>query len=80
MLSVRCLSVLSYLSVTLVYCGQTVAWIKMKLVVEVGLGPSHIVLDGHPAPPPQRGMAPNFWPMSHVAKRLVGSRYHLVGR
>jgi len=35
MLSGRCLSVLSVclpvLSVTLVYCGQTVGWIKMKL-------------------------------------------------
>jgi len=29
MLSDRCLSVLSYLSVTLVYCSQTVGWIKM---------------------------------------------------
>ena len=26
------------LSVTLVYCGQTVGWIKMKLGVQVGLG------------------------------------------
>ena len=34
------------LSVTLVYCGQTVGWIKMKLGVVVGLGPGHIVLDG----------------------------------
>jgi len=33
----------------LVYCGQTVGWIKMKLGTEVGLG--HIVLDGDPAPP-----------------------------
>jgi len=38
MLSDRCLSVLSCLSVTLVYCGQTVGWIKMKLGVQVGLG------------------------------------------
>ena len=30
----RCLSCLS---VTLVYCGQTVAWIKMKLGMQVGL-------------------------------------------
>jgi len=45
MLSVRCLSVLC-LSVTLVYCGQTVRWIKMKLGTEVGLDPGHIVLDG----------------------------------
>ena len=40
------LSVLSCLSVTLVYCGQTVRWIKMKLDVKAGLGPAHIVLDG----------------------------------
>ena len=45
------LSVLSVLSVTLVYCGQTVGWIKMKLGTEVGLGPCHIVSDGNPAPP-----------------------------
>jgi len=46
------------MSVTLVYCGQTVAWIKMKLGVEVGLGPSDIVLDGDPALPPQKGAQP----------------------
>jgi len=39
------------LSVTLVYCGQMVGWIKMKLGMEVGLGPGHIVLDGDPAAP-----------------------------
>jgi len=43
------------LSVTLVCCGQTVGWIKMKLVVHVGLGPGHIVLDGDPATLPQKG-------------------------
>jgi len=32
--------------VTLVYCGQTVGWIKIKLGRHVGLGPDHIVLDG----------------------------------
>ena len=32
------------LSVTLVYCGQTVGWIKMKLDMQVGLN-GHIVLD-----------------------------------
>ena len=37
------------LSVALVYCGQTVGWIKMPLGMEVGLGPGHIVLDGDPA-------------------------------
>jgi len=56
----------------LVCCGQTVGWIKMKLGVEVGLSPGHIVLDGVPAPPPQkRCNSPlNFRPMSIVAKRL----------
>jgi len=68
------------LSVTLVYCGQTVGWIKMKLGMEVGLGPSHIVLDRDPAPLLQRGTAPNFRPISVVAKQLDGSRCHLVWR
>jgi len=46
------------LFVTFVHCGQTVKRIKMKLGMQVGLGPGHIVLDGDPAPPPQRGTAP----------------------
>jgi len=61
MLSDRYLSVLSCpvcLSVTLVYCGQTVGRIEMKLGMQVGLGPGHIVLDGDPAPLPQRGTVP----------------------
>ena len=41
-----------YLSVMLVYCGQTVGWTKMKLGLEVGLGCGHVVLDWDPAPPP----------------------------
>jgi len=49
---------------TLVYCGQTVGWIKMKLDKEVGLGPGHIVLDGDPFPPLQKGTVLNFRPMS----------------
>jgi len=42
------LSVCPDLSVcdVVVYCGQTVGWIRMPLGTEVGLGP------GHPAPPP----------------------------
>jgi len=63
MLLDRCLSCLS---VTLVYCGQTVGWIKMKLGVQVGLGPDHIVLDEDPGSLPQRGTAPNFRPISVV--------------
>ena len=121
--TVVCLSVCPVLSVTLVYSGQTVGWIKMKLGMQLGLGRGHIVLDGDQAPPPQRdtapqfsahiccgqmagwikvplamelglspgdfvldgdpapflqkgGRAPNFWPMSIVAKRLDGSRRH----
>ena len=52
MLSVLCpvCPVLSVcLSVTFVHCGQTVERIKMKLGMQVGLGPGHIVLDGDPA-------------------------------
>jgi len=51
MLSDRYPVCLSCLSVTLVYCGQTVRWIKMTLGMEVGLGHGHIVLDGDQAPP-----------------------------
>jgi len=62
--SVVCPVCLSVLSVTLVYCGQIVARIKMKLRMQVGLGPGHLVLDGDPAPHPQRGTAgpPIFGP------------------
>ena len=35
-----------------------VAWISMKLDVQVGLSPGHIVSDGDPAPPPQKGAEP----------------------
>ena len=41
-------------------------WIKMPLVTEVGLGTDDIVLDG--AQLRQMGTAPNFWPVSIVAK------------
>jgi len=49
----------------MVYCVQTVGWIKMKLGMLVELGPGHIVLDGDPASPTERG--PNFRSMSIVA-------------
>jgi len=80
MLSDHCLSVSPVLSVTLVYSGQMVGWIKMKPGMEVDLGPSHIVLDGDPAPLPQKRHDPQFWPKSVVSKRLDGSRCHLVRR
>jgi len=56
-----------------VYCGQTAAWIKVKLGMVVGLGPGDIMLDGDPARP-EKGHKPsvNFRPMSIVAKRLDG--------
>ena len=51
-----CMSCLSYLSETFVHCGQMVGRIKMKLGMQVGLGPGHIVLlNGDPAPPPSKG-------------------------
>jgi len=56
MLSVRSLSVCPVC--TLVYCGQTVGWIKMKLGMQAGLGPGYTVLDGNPAPPPPKGHSP----------------------
>ena len=58
-LSVLCVC-LSVLSLTLVYCGQTVGWLKIKLGVQVGLGPGHIMLDGDPALPPQQGHNSQF--------------------
>ena len=73
MLSDRCPVCLCVLSVTLVYCGQMVGWIKMKLGVEVGLSPGHIVLDGDPAPLPQKmAEPPNFRPIYAAAKWLHG--------
>jgi len=64
-----------------VCCGQMAGWIKMALGMEVGLGPGHIVIDGDPAHLPKKGVeSPNFWLISIVAKRLGGSRCHLVWR
>jgi len=51
---------LCVLSVTLVYCGQTVGWIKTKLGAEVGLPPGHILLYGDSAVPPQRSTVSQF--------------------
>jgi len=59
-------------------CGdQTAGWMKVLLGTKVGLDPGNTVLDAVPAPSP-RDTAPNFRPMSVVAKRLDGSRCHLV--
>ena len=62
-------------------CGQMAGRVKVPLGREVGLGPSDIVLDGNPAPLPKNGAEPpNFRPMSIVAKRFDGSRWHLAWR
>ena len=62
---------------------QTSGWIKMPIGMKVGLGPDDIVLDEDPASlSPKRGQSPlpNFRPMSIVAKRLDGSKWHLARR
>ena len=56
--TVVCLSCPVCLSLTFVHCGQTVGRIKVKLGVQVGLGPGHIVLDGDPAPILPKGYSP----------------------
>ena len=70
--TVVCPVCLSVLSVTLVYCGQTVGRIKMKLDTQVGFGPGHIVLDEDPAPsPPKREPSPQF--LAHICcGQMVG--------
>ena len=64
-----------------VRCGQTAGWTKMPLGMEVGLGPGDCYRWG-PSYPRKKGIPPppNLWSMSIVAKRLDGSRCHLVQR
>jgi len=51
----------------------------MPFGMEVGLGPGDFVFDGDPAPFRRKDTAPlNFWPIFIAAKRLDGSRCHLV--
>jgi len=52
-----CLSVLPVM-LMLMYCGQTIGWIKMKFGMQVGLGTGHILVDGDPAPLPPKGQSP----------------------
>jgi len=74
-----CLSPL--LSITLVYCGQTVGWIKVKLGTQVGLDPGHTVLDGDPAISPPKRHSPQFSERIFVvAESQDGLRCHLVLR
>jgi len=53
-----CLSCPVCLPVTLMYCGQTVGWIKMPLSMEVGLAPGDIVLHGDAAGPGKGAQQP----------------------
>jgi len=78
MLSDRCLFCPVCLSVTLVYCGETVGWINMKLGVEVGLGHGHIVLDVDPASPKKWHRTPTFrpcllWPNGGPSQLLLST-------
>jgi len=67
------------LSVTLVYCGQTVGWTRMSLGMEVGLNPGDIVLYRDPALPHGKGHSsplPLFGPLcsdmvAHLSWALV---------
>ena len=64
-------------------CGQMAGWSKMPLGMEEGLGLGDFVLDGDPAATSRKGggvLFSNFRPMSIVAKRLDGSRWHLAQR
>ena len=69
------------LSVTLVYYGQTVGWIRMPLGTEVGLRPGDTVLDGDPASPKKGHSSPPIfgpsllWPNGWMDQE---SRCHLV--
>ena len=61
---------------TLVYCGQIVRWIKMKLGMPVDLGPGHIALDWNPAelPSSKRGRSPQF--STHICcGQMAGMRW-----
>jgi len=43
----------------------------MKLGMQVGLGPGHIVLDGNPVPPPPTGHSPQF--SAHICCGLMAA-------
>jgi len=81
MVTLSCLFCLSVLSVTLVYCSQTVGWIKMTLGTEVGFGPGDNVLDGDPAPTRKGAQHSNphfsapclLWPNGRPSQQLLSS-------
>jgi len=55
---------------------------RLRLGKQVGLDPGRIVLDGNPAPPPQRGTQPPQFsaPICVVTKWLDGSRFRVCGK
>ena len=67
-----------------VYCGQTPAWIKMPLGMEVGLGPGDFVFDVDPANPRKKAHPPHPF-LAHVScgqtagwmKTTLGTRVDL---
>jgi len=62
-----------------VCCGETAGWINMPLGTEAGLDPCDIVLDGDPAPLPEKGTAPPLfgpcllWPNGRPSQQLLSS-------
>jgi len=78
--AVGLLSQSSVLSVTLVYCGLTVGWIKMALGTEIGLGIGHIVIDRDQFRSSQGAQRPHFSAHVHcdqtvgLIKMLLGTR------
>ena len=76
--TVVCLSCLC-LSLTLVYCGQTVGCISMKLGMQVGLSLGHTVLDGDPArPTPKRAQPPPQF-LAHICCGHGGATVRHLG-
>jgi len=51
---------LSCLSVTLVYCGQKVGWLEVKLGLQIGLRPGDCVRWGPSSPLPRKVADPQF--------------------
>ena len=61
-----------------VYCDQTAVWMKLVLGMVVGLSPGEFVLDGDPAPLPQKGQRPlpNFKGWGWEFRNWTGSGRH----
>ena len=67
--AVVCPACQSCLSVTSVYCDQTVGSIKIKLGMQLGLGPGRTALDGDPASIPHRDTSAKF--SVHICCRQI---------